>query len=79
MHTVSGGDNTVELTGELQAASTEQRKTILDELQSTTSEAEIPACSILAMKADFNIPWNKLRVMRGYTSSTQLHVTSQMD
>ena len=65
-HTVSKGDDSTQLASEVATSSHEDRKAILDSLKSMPGnfKVEVPVSTSLAIKADLNIPWSKLRVMR---------------
>ena len=54
------GDNLVQMSSEVKK---EERAVLMKEVNFTVT---IPPEQGLAMKADLNIPWNKLRAMRRY-------------
>ena len=61
---ISGGDSTTQLAAEIQSPSQAERQELLQEAQ---LPVVIPTHQALAMKADLEIPWNKLRILRRYT------------
>ena len=63
---VSAGDATIQLKGELQACSSQERQKLLEALAKDGCKVVIPPDEALAMKADLGIPWSKLRVVRRY-------------
>ena len=66
-HLTSGGADIFQLHNEVRACSPAEWEQILPELHSGEFKVEIPVSQILGMKADLNIPWTKLRVVRRYT------------
>ena len=68
-HTVTAHDSTPQLAHEVHLS--EQRHLLLDEIKKIEGSlvVQVPVEASLAMKADLNIPWNKLRVIRRYWSS----------
>jgi hypothetical protein len=60
---IAMGDSTIQFNNELKQLPIEERKILMKEANFTIS---IPPEQGLAMKADLNIPWNKLRIMRRY-------------
>ena len=58
---VSADDSSTQLKEEIQHLNKDERQ---DLLQNTGFTLEIPAEQGLAMKADLDLPWNKLRVIR---------------
>ena len=58
------GDTTVQMGNEIKSVPKEERDILMKEAKFTIT---IPPEQGLAMKANLNIPWNKLRVMRRYT------------
>ena len=71
---VSAGDTAVQLKGELQACSSQERQELLDALLKDGCRVVIPPDEALAMKADLGIPWSKLRVVRRYVQNSHVHV-----
>ena len=71
---VSAGDAAVQLEGELQTCSSQERQSLLGVLAKDGCKVVIPPDEALAMKADLGLPWNKLRVVRRYVY-TQLSST----
>ena len=57
----SGGDSTMQLAAEIQSLTKSERE---DLLQQARLPIVIPADHALAMKADLQIPWSKLRILR---------------
>ena len=55
------GDTTIQIGNEMKAIPKEDCNILMKQANFTVS---IPPEQGLAMKADLNIPWNKLRVMR---------------
>ena len=62
---LSAGDTVTQFTHELRTCNSAGRKLVLEELGSLF-EIRIPTESILGFEADLNIPWNKLRTIKGY-------------
>ena len=62
----SAGDAAVQLEGELQTCSSQERQRLLGVLAKDGCKVVIPPDEALAMKADLGLPWNKLRVVRRY-------------
>ena len=66
---LSAGDSVHQFTHELRTCDSEDRKQVLEDLGGSF-EIRIPTESVLAFKADlnipFNIPWNKLRTIKRY-------------
>ena len=63
---VSGGDEASQIRDEIQMSAKEDQQQILDQLQRATGQFQV-AISVqesLALKADLQIPWHKLRLMR---------------
>ena len=54
----------------LRTSNPDERQMALEELEGTFC-MHIPARMSLALKADLNIPWSKLRTMRRYTCTEQ--------
>ena len=65
---VSGGDDVAQLSGEVQLTSKEDWKSLMDEVMTTpgTFKVVVTPEDSIAMKADLQIPWKKLRVMKRY-------------
>ena len=63
---LSAGDTAKQLTHELRTCNPDERRMALEELGGSF-RVHIPAEMSLALKADLNIPWSKLRTMRRYT------------
>lgn len=57
----SGGDSTPQLAAEIRHLSKAEREDLLREV---SLPVVIPPSHALAMKADLEIPWNKLRKLR---------------
>ena len=53
---VSGGEEVAQMCSEVKASSKQDRAKLVEELKKTTGS--------LALKADLQIPWNKLRIVR---------------
>lgn len=64
---LSAGDTATQLDHELRACDSEDRKQVLEGLGGAF-HVQIPTESSLALKADLNIPWSKLRTMRRYVT-----------
>jgi hypothetical protein len=66
---VAAGDSTAQLAHELHSTQRRDREKLLDEIRSAGGNflIQVPVQSSLAMKADLNIPWYKLRMIRRYT------------
>ena len=64
--TLSAGDSTTQLAHELHAKQREDREKLLEEIKQAGGDiiVRVPVQTSLAMKADLNIPWNKLRTIR---------------
>ena len=67
---VSAGDSVTQLAHELHNCSRADRGEVLDELRRVDGYflVQVHADTSLALKADLNIPWNRLRVMKSKTS-----------
>lgn len=65
-----GGDSCTQFSHELHTCDHNKR---LQEL-GDAFQVQIFAESSLMVKADLNIPWNKLRTMRRYTYSTHMYI-----
>ena len=63
---LSAGDDTTKLAHELHACRREDRGKLLDEIRKVDGNflVQVSVEKSVAMKADLNIPWNKLRIMR---------------
>lgn len=63
---LSGGDSATQLAHEVYTSQREDRQQLLDEIRKVDGNfiVRVPVEASLAMKADLNIPWNKLRIMR---------------
>ena len=71
---LSMNDTRAQLQAEVKMLSSEERQ---DLLKSAGITIDIPPEQGLAMKADFAIPWNKLRIIRRYyvhTVMIKLHI-----
>ena len=59
-----------QILNEVKSSSPDVRQKLLAELQAGESDSachiKIPVGASLAMKADLNIPWNKLQIIRRY-------------
>ena len=60
----SKGESSTQLQDEVKATTTEERELLLSELQKGGFKVDVSTCQSLGMKADLNIPWSKLRVIR---------------
>ena len=69
---VSAGDTDVQLQGELQHCSPQERQRLLGALAKDGCTVIIPPDEALAMKADLGLPWSKLRVVRRYACNLQV-------
>lgn len=69
---MAAGDSTAQLAHELHATQRRDREQLLDEIKRAEGNIliQVPVQSSLAMKADLNIPWYKLRMIRRYTKYT---------
>ena len=65
-HFASTGENSAQLQDEIKATTTEEREVLLAELQKGGFKVDVTTSQSLGMKADLNIPWSKLRVIRRY-------------
>ena len=65
-HTVSRGDTSAQLVSEVATTSLDDRMAILESLKLMPGNFKValPVSTSLAIKAELNIPWSKLRVMR---------------
>ena len=63
-HFVSGGSDSCQLQDEVKACTPAEREMILSCLQDGGLSVAIPTEQALSMKADLNIPWSKLRIVR---------------
>jgi predicted metal-dependent phosphoesterase TrpH len=63
---LTAGDSTTQLAHELYGRQREDRETLLEEIKKAGGDliVKVPVQGSLAMKADLNIPWNKLRIIR---------------
>lgn len=64
--TLTAGDSTAQLAHELKGKQREDREKLLEEMKRAGGNfhLQVPVQSSLAMKADLNIPWSKLRMIR---------------
>ena len=62
-HLVSSGADTCQLQDEVNMCTLAEREKILCDLQGGLKVA-VPTNQALSMKADLNIPWSKLRIVR---------------
>ena len=60
---ISGRDNMAQLASEIRSLTKAEREELLQDAQ---LPVVIPTEHALAMKADLEIPWNKLRILRRY-------------
>lgn len=71
---LSAGDDTSQFAHELHSSSrnAEDRQRLMDEIRHMGGKFlfQVSAESSVAMKADLNIPWNKMRAMRRYTEKS---------
>ena len=67
---LTAGDNTSQLAHELLAKQREDRERLLDGIKKAGGNllVKVAVQDSLAMKADLNIPWSKLRDIRRYTN-----------
>lgn len=67
--TLSAGDDTTQLVHELRSSSREDRGRLMEEIRQMVGKFlyRVSVKNSVAMKADLNLPWNKLRTMRRYT------------
>ena len=63
---VSKGESSTQLQDEIKVTTTEERELLLSELQKGGFKVDVSTSQSLGMKADLNIPWAKLRVIRRY-------------
>lgn len=65
---MTAGDTTAQLAHELHSTERKEREALLDEIRKAEGNIliRVPVQSSLAFKADLNIPWNKLRMIRRY-------------
>jgi len=65
---ISAGDESSQLCSEITSSSQETREELFELLQTTVGcfQTSISTEETLAMKAELQIPWKKLRVMRRY-------------
>ena len=63
-HFVSGGSDTCQLQDKLKACTASERELILSDLHEGGLTVAVPTSHALSMKADLNIPWSKLQVVR---------------
>ena len=63
---ITAGDTITQQAHELVTSQREDRDRLLEEIKNAggTFLIQVPAQASLAMKADLNMPWNKLREMR---------------
>ena len=67
---IIGGDRTTQLAAEIQSLSRAECQELLQEAQ---LPVVIPTHQALSMEADLEIPWNKLWILRRYTSYSILN------
>lgn len=74
--TLTAGGTTTQLAHELQAKQREDRERLLEEVKQAGGNliVRVPVQASLAMKADLNIPWNKLRIIRRWRESILINV-----
>ena len=63
---VSKGESSIQLQEEVKATTAAERELLLAELQKGGLKVDVSTSQSLGMKADLNIPWSKLRVIRRY-------------
>ena len=63
-HLISGGSEMFQLQDEVKACTPAEREQLLVDLQKGGFKVAVPTNQALALKADLNIPWSKLRVVR---------------
>lgn len=65
---ISGRESMAQLSREVSALTSHDRKTLLDKLfkQPGKFVIEVPPAESLALKSDLQLPWTKLREMRRY-------------
>lgn len=63
---MTAGDTTTQLAHELLSTEREDREKLLEDIKNADGNflIRVPVQSSLAMKADLNFPWNKLRELR---------------
>ena len=78
---ISGGDDLTQLACEITLSGREKRKAQIDQLFSEDRAIRITvsAKDSLAMKADLQIPWLKVRQMRRQVKHTMQQCTHQFD
>lgn len=64
--TLAGGDEIAQMGDEIREKSRAEREQLMQEIRDAGGDfqVQVPAQSALAMKADLNIPWHKLRIIR---------------
>ena len=63
-HLVSGGSDMIQLQDEVKACTPAEREMLLKDLIKGGFKVAVPTDQTLAPKADLDIPWLKLRVVR---------------
>ena len=65
---ISGRESMAQLSREITTITPEHRRQLLDEIfkQPGKFVVEVPPAETLALKADLQLPWSKLREMRRY-------------
>ena len=63
-HLISGRSELFQLQDEVKACTSAEQEQLLADLQQGGFKVAVPADQALALKADLNIPWEKLRVVR---------------
>ena len=63
-HLVSGGSDMIQLQDEIKACTPAEREMLLEDLTKGGFKVAVPTDQALALKADLDIPWSKLRVVR---------------
>lgn len=63
---VSGGDEMVQLSSEIQLSSKQERQLLIEEMMKLPGNFSVVVSpqESLAMKTDLQLPWRKLRVMK---------------
>ena len=65
-HLISGGSDMIQLQDEVKACTPAEREMLLEDLTKGGFKVAVLTEQALALKADLDIPWSKLRVVRRY-------------
>ena len=60
---LSAGDDTTQLAHEIHTSGRDERQKLIEEIRQVDGNFRISVEQSVALKANLNIPWNKLRVM----------------